>query len=100
MLKSLNTVSCEVMVDPARLGGDSDTEAKVTFTRFLREQFGWKSVIDLGDISTARGTERARLQREAREEVNPGGRVGTSSANDLVDDAQLTRLAWRGLART
>jgi 8-hydroxy-5-deazaflavin:NADPH oxidoreductase len=65
VLKSLNTVNCEVMVDPARLGGDSDmfvsgndAEAKATFTRFLREQFGWKSVTDLGDITTARGTEQ------------------------------------------
>lgn len=53
------------MVDPARLGGDSDmfvsgndAEAKATVSRFLREQFGWKSVIDLGDVTTARGTEQ------------------------------------------
>lgn len=26
-------------------------------SRFLQEQFGWRRVIDLGDISTARGTE-------------------------------------------
>jgi hypothetical protein len=26
-------------------------------TKFLREQLGWKSVFDLGDITTARGTE-------------------------------------------
>lgn len=65
VVKSLNTVNCHVMVDPARLGGESDmfvsgndAEAKATVTRFLREQFGWKSVIDLGDITTARGTEQ------------------------------------------
>jgi 8-hydroxy-5-deazaflavin:NADPH oxidoreductase len=26
-------------------------------TAILKDWFGWKSVIDLGDISTARGTE-------------------------------------------
>lgn len=64
VVKALNTINCEVMVDPARLGADSDVfvsgndaEAKATVSGFLREQFGWKSVIDLGDISTARGTE-------------------------------------------
>ena len=65
VVKSLNTVNCEVMVDPARLGGDSDVfvsgndaGAKATVGRFLREQFGWKNVVDLGDITTARGTEQ------------------------------------------
>jgi 8-hydroxy-5-deazaflavin:NADPH oxidoreductase len=64
VVKSLNTVACTVMVDAARAGGDSDlfvsgndAEAKATVTRFVREQFGWKSVVDLGDITTARGTE-------------------------------------------
>ena len=64
VVKALNTVTCEVMVDPTRLGGESDmfvsgndAEAKATVSRFLREQLGWKSVIDLGDITTARGTE-------------------------------------------
>lgn len=64
VVKSFNTVSCEVMVDPSRVGGDSDlfvsgndAEAKATVSRFAREQFGWKHVVDLGDITTARGTE-------------------------------------------
>jgi predicted dinucleotide-binding enzyme len=63
VVKSFNTVSCEVMVDASR-GGDgdlfvsgNDAEAKATVSRFAREQFGWKSVVDLGDITTARGTE-------------------------------------------
>jgi predicted dinucleotide-binding enzyme len=65
VVKALNTMNCEVMVDPSRVGGDSDTfvsgndvEAKATVSRLLREQFGWKSVIDLGDLTTARGTEQ------------------------------------------
>ena len=64
VVKALNTVSAAVMVDPARLGAESDmfvsgndAEAKATVSRFLREQFGWKSVVDLGDLTTARGTE-------------------------------------------
>ena len=64
VVKSFNTVNCEVMVDASRAGGDSDlfvsgndAEAKATVSRFAREQFGWKSVVDLGDITTARGTE-------------------------------------------
>ena len=64
VVKSFNTINCEVMVDASRVGGDSDlfvsgndAEANATVSRFAREQFGWKNVVDLGDITTARGTE-------------------------------------------
>jgi predicted dinucleotide-binding enzyme len=64
VVKAFNTVNCEVMVDASRVGGDSDlfvsgndAEAKATVSRFAREQFGWKNVVDLGDITAARGTE-------------------------------------------
>jgi hypothetical protein len=64
VVKALNTINAEVMADPARLGeptdafvSGNDKEAKAAVTRILREELGWKSVIDLGDISTARGTE-------------------------------------------
>ena len=64
VVKALNTVNCQVMVDPSRVPGDhdifvsgNDAAAKATVTEILRDWFGWKSVIDLGDISTARGTE-------------------------------------------
>jgi hypothetical protein len=36
-------------------GNDADAKARVS--ALLKEWFGWKSVIDLGDITTARGTE-------------------------------------------
>jgi 8-hydroxy-5-deazaflavin:NADPH oxidoreductase len=34
----------------------NDVEAKATVSELLRS-FGWTDIIDLGDISTARGTE-------------------------------------------
>jgi predicted dinucleotide-binding enzyme len=65
VVKTLNTTNALVMVDPARVAnGDhdlfisgNDPEAKQRVTSLLHEWFGWKSVIDLGDITTARGTE-------------------------------------------
>jgi predicted dinucleotide-binding enzyme len=64
VVKALNTVNCNVMVDPARVPGDhdafvagNDAAAKGAVTAILREGFGWRRVIDLGDISAARGME-------------------------------------------
>lgn len=63
LVKALNMVNASVMVDPARAGGDSDVfvagndaKAKETVGSILRE-FGWKSVVDLGDVTAARGME-------------------------------------------
>jgi predicted dinucleotide-binding enzyme len=65
VIKTLNTVNANVMVDPARVaGGDhtlfmsgNDAGAKQELAELLKGWFGWKHVVDLGDISTARGTE-------------------------------------------
>ena len=64
VVKALNTVNAGLMVAPGRLRGDhdlfvcgNDAGAKAQVVRFLKEEFGWKSVIDLGDITAARGTE-------------------------------------------
>lgn len=64
VVKTLNTVNCNLMVNPGQIKGDhvifvsgNDADTKATVTKILREWFGWKTVIDLGDISTARGTE-------------------------------------------
>lgn len=64
VVKSLNTMNCNVMVDPDKLSertdvfvSGNDTEAKAVAITILRDWFGWKSVIDLGDISTSRGVE-------------------------------------------
>lgn len=64
VVKALNTVNAYLMVDPKQLaGGDhtlfvsgNDADAKTQVVALL-ESFGWTDVIDLGDISTARGTE-------------------------------------------
>ena len=64
VVKSLHTMNAYLMVDPTQLaGGDhtvfvsgDDAEAKATVTELLRS-FGWTDIIDLGDITTARGTE-------------------------------------------
>ena len=65
VVKTLNTTNAFVMVDPARVaGGDhdlfisgNDAAAKARVTELLKRWFGWRNVIDLGDITTARGVE-------------------------------------------
>jgi predicted dinucleotide-binding enzyme len=64
VVKTLNTMNTNVMVDPRLVPGDSDvfvsgndTAAKAQVTEILRTWFGWRSVVDLGDITSARGTE-------------------------------------------
>jgi predicted dinucleotide-binding enzyme len=65
VVKSLNTVTAAVMVDPSLVaGGDhaafvsgDDDEAKEQVRSLLRDAFGWRHVIDLGDITSARGAE-------------------------------------------
>ena len=65
VVKTLNTVNCAVMVDPASVpgshnvfvGGEDDAAKRVAVS--MLSSFGWPegSVIDLGGIETARGTE-------------------------------------------
>jgi 8-hydroxy-5-deazaflavin:NADPH oxidoreductase len=65
VVKALNHVTAPVMVDPSRVaGGDhdallcgNDAQAKAEVTAILKGWFGWRRVIDLGDISQARGLE-------------------------------------------
>jgi len=63
VVKALNTINAKVMVDPGRLRGahdlficGNDADAKSRVTDVLRG-FGWKSVVDLGDLTRARGME-------------------------------------------
>ena len=65
VVKTLNTMSCKIMVNPSLLPGEhdvfvsgNDRAAKAKVIEILKGWFGWKSVIDLGDITAARGTEQ------------------------------------------
>jgi 8-hydroxy-5-deazaflavin:NADPH oxidoreductase len=65
VVKSLNTMSAPLMVDPAAVGGGEhvvfvsgdDAAAKGDVSTLLRDGWGWQHVIDLGDLSSARGAE-------------------------------------------
>jgi predicted dinucleotide-binding enzyme len=65
VVKTLNTVTAEIMVNPGKIGGGdhhmficgNDAGAKSTVGEFLKTQFGWKNLVDLGDITNARGME-------------------------------------------
>jgi predicted dinucleotide-binding enzyme len=64
VVKSLNTIGAPIMVNPGAVGGgdhtvfvsgnDKDANAQVAA---LLKSFGWRDVLDLGDISSARGPE-------------------------------------------
>lgn len=65
VVKTLNTMAATLMVDPASLEGahnvficGDDASSKIKVCELL-QSFGWKEslIIDLGDISNARGTE-------------------------------------------
>ena len=64
VVKTLNTVTARIMVYPLEVAnGDhhvfisaNDVEAKSQVMELLRS-FGWVNIFDLGDLSTARGTE-------------------------------------------
>ena len=65
VVKSLNTMNYELMMNPSKIKGDhsvflsgNDENAKSRVKGLLQE-IGWpeQNIFDLGDISTARGTE-------------------------------------------
>jgi len=65
VVKTLNTMNCEVMVDPAKVPGEhdvfvcgEDADAKRQVSELL-QSFGWPDgrIRDLGGIESARGTE-------------------------------------------
>lgn len=65
VVKSLNTMSAHIMVDPSQVAGEhnvfvsgNDADAKKAASDLL-VSFGWPaaSILDLGDLTTARGTE-------------------------------------------
>jgi 8-hydroxy-5-deazaflavin:NADPH oxidoreductase len=64
VVKSLNTVTAAIMVDPQAVAGGehdmfvcgNDASAKEAVVGILNE-FGWLHIIDLGDLSAARAME-------------------------------------------
>jgi 8-hydroxy-5-deazaflavin:NADPH oxidoreductase len=64
VVKTLNTMNAYLMVGPRQLAdgahtvfvSGNDGPAKAAVSKLL-ESFGWRDIIDLGDITTARGTE-------------------------------------------
>lgn len=65
VVKALNTMNCQVMVDPARVPGEhvafvaGDDEAAKATVRGVLADFGWPGhrVLDLGGLTAARATE-------------------------------------------
>ena len=65
VVKTLNTVGASIMINPRQLAdGDhhlfvsgNDAEAKAQVIQVLTAWFGWRHIVDLGDITTARATE-------------------------------------------
>lgn len=84
VVKTLNTVTAHLMVNPAALAdGDhhlfmsgDDADAKGVVVSYLREWFGWKHVLDLGGINSARATEAILLVW-----IQLWGKLGTAHFN-------------------
>jgi predicted dinucleotide-binding enzyme len=65
VIKAFNTMAAALMVDPRSLAdGDhtlllcgNDAEAKAHLTALFAEWFGWRDMVDVGDITAARATE-------------------------------------------
>jgi len=63
VVKALNTMNAAIMVNPLLVPGEHDVflcgndhGAKAAVTELLRS-FGWRNIVDLGDITAARGME-------------------------------------------
>ena len=65
VVKTLNTITAALMVEPTLVANGehtifvsgNDAAAKAQVREWLASWFGWKDILDLGDISTARGVE-------------------------------------------
>ena len=65
VVKTLNTTTAGVMVDPAQLGeattmfvaGNDQAARDWVRTELLESWLGWRQVLDLGDLTAARGLE-------------------------------------------
>lgn len=64
VVKALNTMNCKLMVDPKLVPGShdaficgNDADAKKKVTEILEKDFGWQSILDMGDITSSRAME-------------------------------------------
>ncbi len=65
VVKALNTLTAALMVNPSALAeGDhtlficgNSAEAKARLSALLTEWFGWRDILDIGDLTGARATE-------------------------------------------
>ena len=64
VVKAFNTIAAAVMVDAGLVKQDhdlfvsgNDADAKAVVSKLAKEQFGWQSITDLGDISGSRAQE-------------------------------------------
>jgi predicted dinucleotide-binding enzyme len=65
VVKTLNTMTANVMVNPRAVAGGAhhlflcgnDADAKSRVSQLLTNDFGWTNLLDLGDITAARGME-------------------------------------------
>ncbi|PJZ70969.1 NADP oxidoreductase [Leptospira perolatii] len=64
VVKTLHTVNASLMVNPSLLPGEHDLficgnsdSAKGRVKELLQKEFGWKNILDLGNITNARATE-------------------------------------------
>jgi predicted dinucleotide-binding enzyme len=81
VVKTLNTVNANVMVEPNKLlertevfVSGNDIEAKATVVMILRDWFGWKEILDLGDITTSRSVEMYLLLWQSIRKAIPAQR--------------------------
>jgi len=65
VVKAFNTTNASVQVDPGRVAkadhhlfiAGNDQDAKGQVIKLAKQQYGWKNILDLGDIKSARGME-------------------------------------------
>jgi 8-hydroxy-5-deazaflavin:NADPH oxidoreductase len=64
VVKAFNTIAAAVMVNPGLIAGahdlfiaGNDAGAKATVSALASKEFGWKTIVDLGDIVGARASE-------------------------------------------
>jgi hypothetical protein len=100
VVKTLNTMTAALMVNPRLVPGNhdvfvsgNDPEAKTQVQGILKE-FGWERITDLGDISTARGTEMwlALWLRLMIKFQSPVFNLHIQRASDAPDPATEARL--------